>query len=82
MDESKVLSIPSTNGKLQAGSEPGLLILLGINFSGRATTISEPICAMVSFCRSNPCRVDGGHSPPSIDAITDELAASRAESDR
>src|SRR6266849_6229836 len=49
MDLSKLLRIPSKKGKVQAGSEPGLLILLGINLSGRATARSEPTCRIVTI---------------------------------
>src|SRR5436853_5425118 len=38
----------SKNGKVQAGSDPGLLILLGINLSGKAARISEPTRVSVS----------------------------------
>src|SRR5438128_1049323 len=39
---------PSKNGKVQSGSEPGLLTLLGMNLSGMAARRSEPTCAIVT----------------------------------
>src|SRR5436309_13689864 len=45
---SKLLRKPSKNGKVQAGSEPGLLTLLGMNLSGIAARRSEPTCAIVT----------------------------------
>src|SRR5438046_219286 len=45
---SKLERKPSRNGKVQAGSDPGLLTLLGMNLSGIAARRSEPTCAIVT----------------------------------
>src|SRR5436305_13421081 len=45
---SKLERKPSRNGNVQAGSEPGLLTLLGINLRAIAARRSEPTCVIVT----------------------------------
>src|SRR6266536_578587 len=42
------VSIRHRKGNVHVGSEPGLLILLGMNFSGIAVTRSAPTCVNVA----------------------------------
>ena len=48
MDLSKMSSAGFKNKKVQAGSDPGLLTLLGIHFSGIAARRSQPTCKITT----------------------------------